>query len=236
MVFSPRNKIIDNLDVRINNTTIERVYDTKFLGVQIDAQLSWKKHVKYTCNKLSKSVGIILKARKSYIKPLLLHYITHLLIRISYIAILCGETPTPPISKKSIVCRKKHVRIITNSPYRAHTAHLLLANRLLSVSEINSYIVDIFMYNSINGILPSTFSFYFVRNRDVHQCNTRQADDLRVPFGRLDVRKFSIKIHGAQVWNSLPQYIRSASAINDFKKKLRNFLIDKNIHIAVTQY
>ena len=120
------------------------------------------------------------------------------------------ETPIPPISKKSIVCRKTLVRIITGSPYRAHTAPLLLANRLLSLSEINSF-VDIFMYNCINGILPTTFFDYFVRNRDVHQCNTRQADDLRVPFGRLDERKFRIKIHGAQVWNSLPRYIRSAT-------------------------
>ena len=92
------------------------------------------------------------------------------------------------------------------------------------------------MYNYIHGILPTNFSEYFERNRNVHQCNTRQADDLRVPFARLNVRIFSIKIHGAQVWNSLPQYIKSATSINDFKKKLRNFLIDKNIHIAVTQY
>ena len=35
----------------------------------------------------------------------------------------------------------------------------------------------------------------------------------------------------AQVWNSLPQYIKSARSMNDFKKKSRNFLIDKNIHI-----
>ena len=46
----------------------------------------------------------------------------------------------------------------------------------------------------------------------------------------------SIKIHGAQVWNSLPQYVKSATSINDFKNKLRNFLTDKDIHIAVTQY
>ena len=29
---------------------------------------------------------------------------------------------------------------------------------------------------------------------------------------------------------------KSSTSINDFKKKLRNFLIDKNIHIAVTEY
>ena len=89
---------------------------------------------------------------------------------------------------------------------------------------------------TVNGILPTTFSEYSERNRNVHQCNARQADYLRVPFARLNVRKFSTKIHGAQVWNFLPQYVKSATSINDFKNKLRNFLTDKNIHIAVTQY
>ena len=236
MVFSPRSWNISNLDARINNTAIERVYDTKLLGVQIDAQLSWKKHIEYTYNKLSKSVGIILKARKKLHKPLLLHYTFHFLIRISYIVILCRETPILPVWKKSQSFAEKIVRIITSSPYRAHTVPLLLANRLLSVTEINSYMVCRFAYNYINGILPTTFSEYFERNRNVHHCNTRQADDLRVPFARLNVRKFNMKIHGAQVWNSSPQYIKSAMSINYFKTKLRNFLIDKNIHIAVTQY
>ena len=175
------------------------------------------------------------KPERSYIKPLLLHYTIHLLIRISYIVILCGETPILPIWKK-ICCRKKLVRIIINSPYRAHTAPLLLANRLLSVTEINSYMVGIFMYNYIHGILPTPFSAYFERNRNVHHIIHGMQMICRYHFARLNVRIFSIKIHGAQVWNSLPQYIKSATSVNDFKKKLRNFLIDKDIRIAVTQY
>ena len=86
------------------------------------------------------------KPERSYIKPLLLNYTIHLLIRISYSVILCGETPILLVWKKSIVCRKN----IISSPYRAHTVPLLLGNRLLSVTEINSYMVGIFMYNYIN--------------------------------------------------------------------------------------
>ena len=35
--------------------------------------------------------------------------------------------------------------------------------------------------------------FLNILKKNVHQCNTRQADDLRVPFARLNVRKFSIE-------------------------------------------
>ena len=37
IIFTPRNKIVENIDIKINNTSIERVYTTKFLGVYIDS-------------------------------------------------------------------------------------------------------------------------------------------------------------------------------------------------------
>ena len=45
MVFTPRNKIVNDVNIMIHNEKIERVYTTKFLGVQIDAQLNWKRHI-----------------------------------------------------------------------------------------------------------------------------------------------------------------------------------------------
>ena len=49
MVFAPKNKHVDDLNIRIQNTNIERVSVTKFLGVMINAHLSWKYHIEYTC-------------------------------------------------------------------------------------------------------------------------------------------------------------------------------------------
>ena len=72
MVFTPRNKLIDDIEVKIHHVQIQRVYTTKFLGVQIDSQLTWKMHIEYTCKKLSKCVGILCKARKKLYKSTLI--------------------------------------------------------------------------------------------------------------------------------------------------------------------
>ena len=56
MIFTSRNKCMNVADIRINNVKIERVYATKFLGVQIDAQLTWKKHIEYTCKNCSNAL------------------------------------------------------------------------------------------------------------------------------------------------------------------------------------
>lgn len=45
----------------LNGAKIERVYETKFLGVILDHKLSWKPHIEYIKQKLSKSIGLIYK-------------------------------------------------------------------------------------------------------------------------------------------------------------------------------
>ena len=35
--FTPRNRVIDDIDVKIQGVQIQRVYANKFLGVQIDS-------------------------------------------------------------------------------------------------------------------------------------------------------------------------------------------------------
>ena len=49
MIFAPKTKHVNDLNIKIQNTNIERVSVTKFLGVMIDAHLSWKYHTEYTC-------------------------------------------------------------------------------------------------------------------------------------------------------------------------------------------
>ena len=55
-------------------------------------------------------------------------------------------------------------------------------------------------------------------------------------FARLDVRKFSLRIHGVTIWNDIPLYIKKASSLNVFKQMLRKHLIDMNVHGFVTQF
>ena len=95
MIFTPRNKLIDDIDVKILDVQIQRVYVTKFLGVHIDSQLTWKKHIEYTCKKLSKCVGILCKARKNCINLLLSTYTILLHTLISSIATMYGEQDNP---------------------------------------------------------------------------------------------------------------------------------------------
>ena len=58
MIFHRRQKQINELNISINGTDIERVESFNFLGLHIHESLSWRTHTDIVRNKISKVVGI----------------------------------------------------------------------------------------------------------------------------------------------------------------------------------
>ena len=54
----------DNLQIKIDDLIINKVGKTKFLGVIANENLTWKDHIKTITNKISKSMGIILRIKR----------------------------------------------------------------------------------------------------------------------------------------------------------------------------
>ena len=71
--------------ITIKNNHLERVYFKKKLGIYIDQNLTWKHHVSYVLNKLSKYVGILHRVQHLLgRKPLYKLYCTLFLPYITY--------------------------------------------------------------------------------------------------------------------------------------------------------
>ena len=140
-----------------------------------------------------------------------------------------GNTYQPNLEKLTVMQKKKLVRIITGSPYRAHTEPLFYANKILNVYDLNVNIVGVLIYQCLFEPVTDVFDNYFCTNRDIHGRETRHADALYVPYGRLDVRRSSIKIHGSDLWNTLPLYIHNSESSNVFEIRLRDYLIDRKV-------
>ena len=76
MLFKPRQKSYHfPMQICINEQRIEQVKETVFLGVVLDEHLSWKPHISQVARKISKSIGVINRARFFLPKPCLkTHY------------------------------------------------------------------------------------------------------------------------------------------------------------------
>ena len=66
----------------------------------------------------------------------------------------------PTNLEKLYLVQKKLIRIITCSPYRAHTKPLCIANRKLTMIDIDTYIIGIFIYDCMNEHVPNSFQFF----------------------------------------------------------------------------
>ena len=92
MVFS-KKKINYNFIIKIDDKVINRVNKTKFLGVFIDENLTWKEHVKYITTKLSKSIAIMYRTSVMLNNDSLrLLYCTLFLPYLSYCVEIWGNT------------------------------------------------------------------------------------------------------------------------------------------------
>ena len=52
----------------LNNTTQERINSIKFLGVILDENVSWNRHIDLVENEISKNIGILYRASSIWIK------------------------------------------------------------------------------------------------------------------------------------------------------------------------
>ena len=64
MIFSTAQNTELPQPLVISGIPIERVYESKFLGVIIDDSLNWTRHVKTVQSKMARYIGILYKIKK----------------------------------------------------------------------------------------------------------------------------------------------------------------------------
>jgi hypothetical protein len=176
----------------------------KLLGVYLDEYLSLNHHVSQICSKLSRALFLIKKAR--FILPLsamktlytaLFH--SHLL----YCTNIVSITSQSNINKIHIV-QKKAIRVITNSPYNAHTNPLFKQLRILPFPSLIKFRKLQFMHAVYNNYCNESFAGIWIKNEHRRiEHNLRNANDFLLPHLRIELfRKFPVYSF-ALVWNSL---------------------------------
>ncbi len=63
MIFHTPQKRVKPLDLKIENTIVERIYEFNVHGLIMNENLNWKSHFNKITNKISKSMGILNKLK-----------------------------------------------------------------------------------------------------------------------------------------------------------------------------
>ena len=117
-----------------------------YLDVLIDQHLSWKRHIDFVSKKISKSVGIIAKAR-FYLsaKTLMTLYYSLVYLFLTYCNVAWSSTYCSNLNCIYLL-QKRIVRLITKAHYLANTAPLFSHLKVLDIFSINSFSVATLIY------------------------------------------------------------------------------------------
>ena len=205
MIFGNRKKYDAGYEISINNVKLPCVHETKFLGVIINDRLKWNNHIDMIETKISKVVGILRRA--SYVLALdSLKLLYHTLLEpyLTYCCIVWASPHEMPGLDRKLKLQKRAVRIITGSPYRAHSTPLFAQLGILKIHDLSYTYLMLFMFKFKHNILPPLFENYFTLVSNTHTLNTRSSHRYAVPFARTTCRYNCLRIIGPRLWNSLP--------------------------------
>ena len=121
ILFGNRSKACfdSNFCILFDNKLLERVANTKFLGVFIDEDLNWKHHTSQIALKVSRNIGVLNRVKYILSSEILLTlYYSMIHPYFLYCNIVWGGASQ--IALNSLVClQKRMLRLISYSMYRA---------------------------------------------------------------------------------------------------------------------
>ena len=227
MIFKPKSKTIENQDITINGSKINCVDKAKFLGVVIDDKLNWSQHTKMVTQKVSKGIGIIVKARKYFNHETLLSlYNTMILPFLSYCIHVWGAASAIHLEKIHLL-QKKIVRIICGVAPRTHSLPLFDRLGVMTIDQIYNYFIAVFMYKLNHELLPSLFDMFELTS-NIHSYETRQSNSYYIHFVPTLRSQHTVKIVGPKIWNRVKKEINSGCKISTYKNLLKKFLLSNS--------
>ena len=206
-------------DVIFDGHILDIVSEIKFLGITIDNDVKYDKHIQSIRIKISKTIGIM--RRLSCIVPLeSLKTIYLSLINPLILYCLPIFSATYDIHLKPLcILQNRAIRIISGkaNELRVRLEPLYYQNNILKVTD---------QYKLSLGC-------YIFKNREIldnyivpHDHNTRFRNLPLAPHERLRSTEQSVIYNAINIWRTLPQNLKDSVSINSFKFNYKRLLID----------
>jgi hypothetical protein len=208
--------------IQLNNTQIHRVNSVKYLGMIIDATLTWDEHItclKKALTKQASSFKIIRHFMPNRCKKRLYHAYTYSKIQYGIEVYGCGKQGNV---KQIQVLQNKILKTLFNLDWLTPTIDLHKNLKILTVKDIHNLQLTKFVYKYLHNDLPPPFDNYFTLNCDTHNHHTRYNQNLHIDRTHSTQ---TTKVTGANAYNNIPEAIRTSGTLKTFASNLKKYLI-----------
>ena len=216
------------LQLNLNSQSIEQVKERKFLGLNVDQQLSWETHINEVCKKISKNVYLLSQLRHvTDMHARKMFFYAHIKSHIDYVSTVWDGSREVHINSLNSYY-KRAIKLIDSSPIS--TAEKMQNLNILGLHEQLIYNKCILLHKIFNGNAPE----YLTTPFEMQAANQRQSRNniVALPLPRIDLYKSSLLFSGISLWNLLPQQLKSISSMTRFKSNLRQHLKSNNLTLS----
>ena len=161
----------------------------KFLGIFIDPELNFKFHIAHLTSKISKALYFIRNSKNILsewgLKCLYYSLVHCHLVYANIIWCSAKESSLKPLFLK----QKAAVRIVSSSPYNAHTEPIFKSLKILPFPKLTEFFKLQFFHQFKQGLLPSALKNLWSTNSELNPdrlYRLRNDDDIRSASSRLN--------------------------------------------------
>jgi len=203
----------------------------KFLGVHIDPQLNFKKHISVLSTKLSRAL-FFLRSTKNFLNKRALKFMYYATFHSNLIyAIQIYSCTNKNNLLPLFIKQKAAVRIVNNSRYNDHSEPIFKTLKILPLPLLCDFFKIQFMQRFIQGFLPTSFNNTWTTNRIRHEnqpeIELRNDDNLFIPFARTNQILTQPLIAFPQLWEAFPageiKFLRNKL---EFNSKLKDHFLN----------
>lgn len=223
MLISTRQRwrhINNDMTLSVEETSIEQVPATPYLGVTLDQHLTFTEHIDSIISKTSRALGALKRAAR-YIPQdtRITLYNTLVLPHLDYCATVWGTTTLTNLRRLQKI-QNRGMRLVLQCHPRTHIRDMLTELGWLSVTQRISLLICIQVFKTRNNLTPAYMSPLF--STQTHGYGTRSATSGGLFVDRTHPR--SLAGTGTRLWNSLPVTIRGLSNQSAFRRACANHL------------
>ena len=223
IVLGPKNER-SKVSAYLDSMSLKATNQARNLGVIIDSDLNFNNHLKA----ITKSAYYHLKniARiKGFLSKQDTEKLVHAFIfsRLDYCnGVLRG------LNKKSIrqlqMIQNAAARVLTNTRKMDHITPVLKSLHWLPVSQRIDFKILLVVYKALNGLGPKYILDLLVLYEAPRPLRSSGTGLLCVPRTRTKQSEAAFSCCAPQLWNKLPEHLRSAKTVSSFKTGLKTLL------------
>ena len=219
------------LDLMLDNEKLCNVRDCKYLGVNIDVNLTWSTHIDSLCKELNSIVWTLSRMRTVIpFESLMTIYKSIMQPKIDYAITVWGYSSESNIDKVQRMQNRAVRAMLNNYDFiNVRGIDLIKEMKILNIRQRRDYFMSVLMYKCIHGEAPTYLSNEIIMEIEVATRVTRNVNENNVymPHVNLDITKSSFSYCGPLIWNSLTDDLKECTSLNVFKNKARNFWFNK---------